>query len=429
METMKEMIQREIQSIDSLEERVAFKELMEGVFLSLYETNRGMYEDLEQRIKEELDYDSERYRIKTGIIEREYFDASHHLLSPMMESDLTGRQYDMKELIRTVEETGAFVLMKVMLCCDFLELRRLLDAQPVFEGVIETQEPRQEWKVEVRLRENREYRGKIAELYHLFTRNGIPWQTVNAPYLYKIADMVVTKLPEELTGREKINGVTIRFGEYGEMIREDVIPVWNIRRLETESIGFPTPCGDHRNYEHTISLQKYGTNHAYLVEDDRNIQNVSRSGERLRIVSNTGEAKKWGVCQIRSSEEQRIDRYAFPIMANGRADSFAEKYQRKWNQNIRTKTELAHFLKGFGLEEYVAYQDCQVMERFPGGQETYSMNDFIQDEIRDKSAQKKLVLYFKPGKKECWLQRDILSFLISEVQRIYPEYDCGGVLR
>ena len=57
VEKMKEMIQKEIQSITSLEERIAFKELMEGVFLSLYETNVKMYGDLERRVKEELEYD------------------------------------------------------------------------------------------------------------------------------------------------------------------------------------------------------------------------------------------------------------------------------------------------------------------------------------------------------------------------------------
>lgn len=428
METMKEMIQKEIQSISSLEERVAFKELMEGVFLSLYETNLKMYEELERRVKEDLDYDKNRYYIKTGMIEKEFFDVTHHLLFPMEESDLDGNLYSMKEIQQAVAEEGAFPLMKVMLCCDFLELRRLLEAQPVFEGVIETQEPDGEWKVEVHLRENREYLEKIAYLYLLFTRNGIPWQTVNAPYLYKMADVIVTGLPEGITGEEKIKQVMIQFGEYSRIIRKDVIPVWNVRRLELESVGFPTPCEDHRNFEHQISLRQHGADHAYLVEDDRNIQTISQNGEKLRIVCETGEAKKWGIYQIRSSEEQKIDRYTFPVMENGREESFAEKYQRKWNQQIRTRTELTRFIKGFGLEDYVSYQHCQIEDRFPDRQETYSMNFFVQDEIRDKEAQKKLVLYFRPGQKEDWLQRDILSFLVSEVQRVYPEYDCGGIL-
>lgn len=46
VEAVKEMIQNEIQSIDALTERTVFKELMEGVFLNLYETNLQMYEAL-----------------------------------------------------------------------------------------------------------------------------------------------------------------------------------------------------------------------------------------------------------------------------------------------------------------------------------------------------------------------------------------------
>ncbi len=412
----------------ALEERVVFKELMEGVFLSLYETNQKMYEALENRVKEELDYDKNRYQIKTGLIEREFFDESHHLLFPMEERDLEGNPYDMKEILRAVTEEGAFPLMKVMLRCDFLELQRLLQAQHVFEGVIETEEPAQEWKIEVRLRENREYLKKIEYLYLLFARNGIPWQTVNAPYLYKMADLIVTGLPEGITGREKIKQVAVQFGEYSKIIQKDVIPVWNIQKLKLDSVGFPTPCEDHQNFEHHISLRQYGAEHAYLVEDDRNIHSVSQSSNKLRIICDAGEAKKWSIYQIRSSEEQKIDRYTFPVMGNGREDSFAEKYQRKWNQHIRTKTELLHFIRGYGLEAYVSYQDCRIEDCFPGGQETYSMNFFIQDEIRDKTAQKKLILYFRAGQKLDWLQRDILSFLVSEVQRIYPEYDCGGIL-
>lgn len=60
-EDMREMIRREIQSIRVIEERVAFKNLMEGVFLALYDTNEQMYSDLEKRVQDELAYDVNRY--------------------------------------------------------------------------------------------------------------------------------------------------------------------------------------------------------------------------------------------------------------------------------------------------------------------------------------------------------------------------------
>ena len=42
-EDIQEMIRREIQSISVLEERIAFKDMIEGVFVSLYDKNEEMY--------------------------------------------------------------------------------------------------------------------------------------------------------------------------------------------------------------------------------------------------------------------------------------------------------------------------------------------------------------------------------------------------
>ena len=49
------------------------------------------------------------------------------------------------------------------------------------------------------------------------------------------------------------------------------------------------------------------------------------------------------------------------------------------------------------------------IEKFEKEKETYSMNPFIEDEMRDYQAQKKLILYFTPGPEETWLQRDIAN--------------------
>ena len=46
LEEIKAMIQGELALIGDMEERRAFKELMEGVFLALWETNAGMYKKL-----------------------------------------------------------------------------------------------------------------------------------------------------------------------------------------------------------------------------------------------------------------------------------------------------------------------------------------------------------------------------------------------
>ena len=85
LEEIKAMIQGELALIGDMEERRAFKELMEGVFLALWETNAGMYKKLEERVIGELAWDMNRFCIRTGLAERESFDPGHRFLAPAWE--------------------------------------------------------------------------------------------------------------------------------------------------------------------------------------------------------------------------------------------------------------------------------------------------------------------------------------------------------
>lgn len=106
MADMEEMIKEEISRIGGLKERVVFKDVIERLFLSLYETNQEMYRELESRIMDDLVFDLNRYQITMGIMEREYLDPSHHLLSPMRETDMTVPAYDIPEMTRQLGEEG-----------------------------------------------------------------------------------------------------------------------------------------------------------------------------------------------------------------------------------------------------------------------------------------------------------------------------------
>jgi len=56
------------------------------------------------------------------------------------------------------------------------------------------------------------------------------------------------------------------------------------------------------------------------------------------------------------------------------------------------------------------------------------MNSFMKDEIREDKRARQLILNFRANTKETWMVRDLMSFITSEVQELYPEYQCGGKL-
>ena len=126
MSDMEEMIKEEISRINGLQERVVFKDIIERLFLSLYETNQEMYRELESRIMDDLVFDLNRYRITVGIVEKEYLDPSHHLLSPIRDEDMTLPEYETTEMMRQLAEEGRSLVRTCFLEYDYLGIQKLL---------------------------------------------------------------------------------------------------------------------------------------------------------------------------------------------------------------------------------------------------------------------------------------------------------------
>lgn len=422
-EDIKEMIQREIRSIPALDERVAFKDMMEGVFLSLYEKNKEMYQVLEKRVMDDLAYDINRYSICTGLVEKEYLDASHHMLTAVCGEDLHQAVHSVAELREELEKKGEVCLSTVFLKGDALEIQELLKKDSVYPGILKADK---EYPVSVWLHPCTRYLKKMEKLYHLFLKNGIPWQTLNAPYLFKMMDLVIRELPKEIPDSEMAVSLGVDFGEYAPMFYYDMVPLWNVWHLTLESTGFPIPCGDHENFEYIMSIREYGERNVYLIEDKAGIRSVRQNGSRLLVTGQLGNKREWDVYMIKGGGKRRIDKYEYPIMENIRKDGFAERFQKKHGQRVKTKGELERFIRGFGLEGYIEYQGCQLADKNEGLEETYSMNFFIHDEIREQKGRRVLILLFKATENEKWLAHDMASFIVSEVQELYPEYRCEG---
>lgn len=426
-EQMKQMIRQEIRSISSLEQRVILKELMERVFLSLYETNEQMYKQLEERVMNDLSYDVNQYLIKTGIVERKFLDPTHHFMTVMQESDLKQQGLSIKEIRQAIAAEGKCFLGTVFLKCDYQDIRNILSNRYRLSGTIEAG---QQYKISVSLSQNTSYLKKIEHLYHLFVKNGISWQTVNCPYLFKLVDVYVTEIPGACDDKAVIDSFRVELGGYTSSVCYDMVPVWNVWHLQMDSIGFPVACIDHKNYEHEISIAEYGDSYVYLVDSAEGIHSIRRNEQKIFLISPEEKSRIWDIYSIRSGDEGKTTNYTYPMMENLRLDGFAERNQRKAGIVVKTRVELERYIRGFGLNQYLEYRDCRIVENLDAAVETYPVNFFLKDEIREDKRSKRLVLIFCPNGATSyqWMVRDLMSFIVSEVQELYPEYECVGVL-
>jgi hypothetical protein len=425
---MKEELFNKINHVENLKDRALLKELLSEVFISLYEHSENMYECLEKRVFDEIEYLQQNYSLYTTIVKKQEFDPIHNFLYPMIEEDTKEKEYDLKSILEIMLQKKQVKMFKIFFKCDYLLFKKLLKKDIQFKGTIKTD--KKVYDAAFKIKKNTEYWEQVYTLYKMFIRNNIPWRTINAPYISRIVDVVLIDYEEGVTENEMIQEIHVDFEGYSKYIEYNMVPVWNIQKLILESTGFPMPCEKQVYFEHAVSLKGEGLEHGYLVEcDNEAIESIRHTKDGITIQSPIEDATDWNIYKVVKPKESKIERYNFELVSNSKKISFAEKLWNKSGKNIKTKAELIRMINSFEASKYLELKNVKIVRKEENIiEETYNMNYFIIDEIRDSEYGKKMILYFTSKEDHTFIRRDLLSFIISEIQLFYPEYKCEGRL-
>jgi len=223
-------------------------------------------------------------------------------------------------------------------------------------------------------------------------------------------------------------GYTAEYGKYSGYIRQGLVPVWNIRRRKIESEDFPLATLDKVNFEYVFDLTEEGDEHGYLTDyGNEDISAVRREKHTMIVTSPTPKGLIWDMYKVIKRKGYSTDYFAYDLMSNAQEDSFAARMISYHGTFIKTNAELRRLLAAYDASGYIGLNSVHVVPGVVTG-ETYEVNNFLKDEIRDLAVSKSLLLKFIPLKHNSYIIRDVLSFLVSQVQIIYPEFHCVGVL-
>lgn len=421
-------IYEKLNEINDLNERVLLKKIMNSVFASLEQYSEDRFNDLEERVFDEIQYLEEKYNVYSTIIDRKHLDVTNEFLFPMMEEDSEEKTYDVKTIIDNLNNNLYSKIFNVFLKCDYGMFKKFISENLEITGTIETN--KKIHKAYFKVKENIEYKEKISTLYKSFINNNVMWKTVNMPYINKIAQIYLTKCEDQIDKEEEIIKIHIDFGDYNQYIKYDMVPLWNIKEIKLKCTGFPTACVDKVNYEHDISIEKEGINHGYLINSDKEcIDYVTIKKDYIKVISKVSHSFLWTVYKIVNYKEDNNSKYEYELMSNYKNVNFSNRFLFNNRYVIKTKSEIAKLINSFQVSKHLNFRDLKIEEaKYDESKETYDFNDFIIDEIREDNIKKSLVLYFEAKDKDYYLNNDILSFLTSEIQLIYPEYKCEGRL-
>jgi hypothetical protein len=419
---MRSYVQKRLLEIDNLESRRVFKAVVEGLFLELHGEIEGQYKGLEQRVFAEVPMPVEGPAIITNIIDRRLYDVTDDFLLPMRPEDMQPLQVDAEALLTSLAEKTPFFLYTVFLQADHLETCQFDRPERKFRGVIKTRHS--EYTAWFHVRRNLTYRRQIEDLYRIFELNYLPWRSVCAPYLYKLFDVYIDKI-ENGNARESMEEAVIDFEEYAPAIRYHQVPLWNLETVAIRTSTYPEPCVDKSNYEHRIFQYEFKKGARYLVTNsDVRIDNIRRQNGDLLITCPQKDTVTWEMYQCNP-----LAKHAYPnrLMGNAKEATFADTLMGVFRQPVKSKLELNRLIRACGYDSDLTFTGVELVANFPG-KETYSVDDFIRDELRTGSWETAMRLDFQPTDYDSYLNRDIMSFLVSVVQRHFPEYECCGRL-
>jgi len=424
---MRQYIADRLDEMKSVTEKDMLRDVMENIFIPMYENIEGQYQRLERRVREEMPLKVSNYAIWSTLMERENAVGGCPYLFPILDEDLHKPEIEVSEIQERLRNEKEIRLDTVFLQADYLTCRALENSGEIFSGILRTESG--EIDVGIRLRISKRYADGVHSLYKLFISNGIPWQTINSPYIFKMFDVMLIRADlhcKEASGI--VSGYEVVFGEYNEQIRRGLVPAWNVCKQRIKSEDFPLAALDKVNYEYLFELDEDESDYGYLADyNSADISAMRREENTLIVTSPAPRGIIFDMFKIMKHRDYATDNFIYELTNNTLEDSFATRMVSHYGTVIKTNAELRRLLGAYDVSSYIELNSAQIVYGAVEG-ETYEVNGFLKDEIRDVSVSKSLLLKFRPLKRHPYILRDVMSFLVSQVQLIYPEFRCVGVL-
>jgi len=406
---MDKLIESRLLEIESLEDRKETREIMSRLFKELYHYTDAKIAKLEESVADELGKKEETFCINIGVSTRSTFDVTEGSMFPMVKADMEKVEVSVDELVEAFQQGREVKVFSVFCEMGYDEIKALLEKKKEFHGYIymgNSQHP-----ITAELRCNTEYSSLVKKLFRVVTNNGFSWNTVCTAYLNKFLD-VYLKADEMLVSQE-IDNIDINFEEYATKFKFDCFPVWNVEEYTCISEVKKVANIDHAQYQHFFS--KYYLKPGFtLIAEEESILTRTSGPEGIVATTMSSDARKWKMYRILPITNMYS---AYPILSN--------KSEGAPIVPARTVGDVFRVVNALGYRDRMGLKDVLFPDVYKAKEPIYSMDKGITEEFEVKVLRQPMVLQFEQRVFD-FLSNDILSFIVTTVQRKYPEFLCYG---
>jgi hypothetical protein len=422
---MKETLKKKLNNVKDLEQRKALKELVDEVLMPMAEYQEERWEELLNRVADEVQPSDEPHEIVTGLCGKDEYDPAHSYLFPILPPEKPNLS-DIEAALKATGETRAPIrLFSVYINETWEKALGILTDSPVFDVTLLTAGGASVSGTCLLVPDER-YKEVLRDVYRSFIKNGLSWNTVCTAYTDRMASIELTEwesFPEDAV----LSEIHVNFKDFADTFVTDMVPLWNIARSEMKSINFALPVEDGLTFEHRIGIDESEIAHGYIVNtNDESVRSVRREHARLIVTTDTKKSRMWEIYKIVCPQGSQTDmRLPYPLFSNRRRRLFIDMFAER-ARNIFTYAEAMRILSSYDLPVTALDLEATSEELPPHTHGT--MNFDLDGGFTHINTAKTLCVFFEADGKEEYAQ-DIIRFLMSELQMHFPVYRCAGLLK
>lgn len=404
----REIIQK-IEKMESLEDRKVLKELLQKVLVEAMEYQKKQNENLRKSLEEEIPFEQNNWPVYSVAVDRTEYHAEKCWLQPVLEAERQEIQVDWNMVKMCVMAHQKVAIDKVFIKIDTEKIQELIEKEQHFLALLVTD--KRKIVAEVILRKYTGYLEKLEDLHQTFRKNKVPWKPINAAYFNKFAEVVLTQCQGILQKEEQLQGIEIDYGKLEKYILKNRILLWNLIPNTCKSTGFPIPQDKYMQYRFIINQGDLGER--FLLRLNQEDEYLVRKRKQVEIISRESGIHEWSVYHFRSKEELTWEP-DMPLLDNRYTENFANRYAENFTTTICTRAELERKVYSLNMGEYVQLEEFSIKEptAFP----------------LSKVLKQTLVLRFRSMNKAQWLEKDIISYIVSTLKTYFYEYEIRGEL-
>ncbi|AOY74679.1 hypothetical protein [Clostridium formicaceticum] len=423
MKDLRQLIETKLASTDSPD---PFMDTVKDVLIKIAEYQEQFLEEV--RLNIASSYDSTGSTdVFTTLIEKTQLQKYNNIFFPIVDPS---RLRD-TEILRNIKKQIAFKFDTCYVHLGYDALKEWIEKDCRFEGKL-IDKNGTEYAFNFKLYKNYDYEKIEEELYHVFYKNNIEWRTINSPYIRKMFDIIICDHMDDTSSIEEIHRIELNFGDLEKYIYREYIPVWNIEIREElclQKRPKVLPLEEKNYYKYDLSIENDGEETVLLDSEDIEIEGITREGDQLTVLTleeaNRSYWKLYSFKPINSLRDISRD-IKHPIFSNHQRPYSSHKNTFKYF--LKTAAEIKGIVVSHDDLKEWNILDLQVLDDYEGGIYGEDYNVFIKNRLIPYDLRKIILIVFDVKEKNEFTY-DLLHFIFSQLQLIFPEYRWRGELK